>query len=176
VRRVAPDSSLGSVFFATGDSHYGSHVTLGAYDLTQYYATRSTTVSFVGAPPAPAHSLGSDGLAFLTPELVVLVRGPFVVPASTTSNPVPTLTSVSPSSAAAGGPNLVLSVSGTGFVRGSTVLWNGSERATTFVSSTELVAYVPASDVATAGTAEITVASPSPGGGTSGAAELTVAP
>jgi hypothetical protein len=63
-------------------------------------------------------------------------------------------------------------------VRGSTVLWNGSERATTFVSPTDLVAYVPASDLsaASAGAAEITVASPSPGGGVSGAATFTVTP
>jgi hypothetical protein len=176
-RRIVPDSSLGSAFFVSGDSYgSGPHVTLSAYDLTQYYPTRSTTVSFVGAPPRRLIRWGLDGLAFLTPDLVVLLRGPTVLPASTTSNPVPVLTSISPSSATAGSPNLALAVTGTGFVRGSTVLWNGSERTTKFVSSTDLVAYVPASDVAAAGSAEITVASPSPGGGTSSAAAFAVNP
>ena len=174
---MVPDSSLGSAFFVSGDSYSsGSYATLNVYDLTQYYLTESTTVSFVGAPPRRLIRWGVDGLAFLTPDLVVLVRGAAVLPASTTSNPVPVLTSVSPSSATAGSPNLALAVTGTGFVRGSTVLWNGIERATKFVSSTDLVAYVPASDVATAGSAEITVASPSPGGGTSSGAAFAVNP
>jgi hypothetical protein len=175
-RRVVPDSSLGSAFFVGGESYSTLHATLNAYDLTQYYPTRSTTISFVGSPPRRLIRWGVDGLAFLTPENVVLLRGPFVLPVSATSNPVPTLGSLSPSSAAAGSANLVLAVSGTDFVRGSTVLWNGSERATTFVSPTGLVAHVPASDLAAAGTAELTVASPSPGGGVSGAATFTVSP
>jgi hypothetical protein len=130
----------------------------------------------VGAPPRQLIRWGADGLAFLTPDSVVLLRGPFVLPLSETSNPVPTLGSVWPSSALAGGPNLVLAVTGTDFVPGSAVRWNGSERATTFVSPTSLVAYLPASDLAAAGAAEITVASPAPGGGLSGAAAFTVTP
>lgn len=175
-RRVVPDSSLGSAFFASGDSYPGLDATLDAYDLMQYYPTRSTTLSFVGSPPRRLVRWGGDGLAFVTPEGVVLFRGPFVLPVSATSNPVPTLGSLSPSSATAGSANLVVTVTGTDFVRGSTVLWNGSERATTYVSPTGLVVYVPASDLAAAGAAEITVASPSPGGGASGAATFTVTP
>jgi hypothetical protein len=174
---MVPDSSLGSAFFVSGgESYSGVHATLNAYDLMQYYPTRSTTLSFVGAPPRRPIRWGVDGLAFLTPESVVLVRGPFVLPVSATSNPVPTLGTVSPSSATAGSPNLVLAVTGTDFVRGATVLWGGSERATTFVSPTSLIAYVPASDLAAAGAAEIMVASPSPGGRSSGAATFTVTP
>jgi trimeric autotransporter adhesin len=175
-RRMVPDSTLGSAFFVSGDSYSGVHATLNAYDLMHYYPTRSMTLSFAGAPPRRLIRWGVDGLAYLTPECVVLFRGPFVLPVSPTSNPVPTLGTVSPSSATAGSPNLVLAVTGTDFVRGSTVLWNGSERATTFVSPTSLLAYVPASDLAAAGAAEITVASPSPGGGLSGAATFTVSP
>src|SRR5207249_1389587 len=56
----------------------------------------------------------------------------------------------------------------------STVNWNGAPLATSFVSSTQLTATVPASLVATAGTASITVANPSPGGGTSNAQTFTI--
>jgi hypothetical protein len=175
-RRMVPDSSLDSAFFVSGESYPGLHAPLNAYDLMHYSPARSTTLSFVGAPPRRLIRWGVDGLAFLTPDCVVLLRGPFVLPVSATSNPVPTLGSVSPSSATAGSPNLVLAVTGTDFVRGSTVLWNGSERATTFVGPTSLVAYLPASDLAAEGAAEITVASPSPGGGLSGAATFTVTP
>jgi TolB protein len=84
--------------------------------------------------------------------------------------PAPTITSLNPSSAAVGGPAFTLTVNGTGFVSGSVVRWNGSNRATTYVNSTRLTASIPAADIATAGSASVTVFNPAPGGGTSNAA------
>ncbi len=72
----------------------------------------------------------------------------------------PTTTSLSPSSVATGGPAFTLTVTGTNFVSGAVVLWNGNPRATTFVSSTQLQATIPATDSATPGTASITVRNP----------------
>ena len=81
-------------------------------------------------------------------------------------NPVPTITSLSPASATAGGSAFTLTVNGIGFVDGaSTVFWNELDRATTFVSSTQLTASISAADVATAGTAGVTVYNSVPGGG-----------
>jgi hypothetical protein len=71
-----------------------------------------------------------------------------------------TLTSLSPSSASAGGPAFTLNVNGTDFVSGATVRWNGANRTTTFVSSTQLSAAIPATDIATAGTAQVTALNP----------------
>src|SRR5438034_3774046 len=85
----------------------------------------------------------------------------------TINNPVPTVTSISPTCATAGGPQFTLTVNGTKFVSAATVNWNGTPLATTFVSSTQLTATVPAALIATAGTASITVVNPSPGGGSS---------
>jgi IPT/TIG domain len=90
-------------------------------------------------------------------------------------NPAPVLTSVSPATAVVGGSGFTLTASGSGFVSGSTVQWNGASRTTTFVSSTQLTASIPAGDIASAGTAQITVASPTPGGGTSSAIAFTIA-
>ncbi len=90
-------------------------------------------------------------------------------------SPGPTITSLSPDSATTGGPAFTLTVNGTGFVSGSTVHWDGSARATTFVSSTQLTAAIAASDVATADTANVTVVNPAPGGGTSNALPFTIA-
>jgi len=56
----------------------------------------------------------------------------------------------------------------------STVNFNGSSRTTTYVSTTQLQATVPASDLTTAGTYPITVTNPTPGGGTSGTQMFTV--
>jgi len=82
-------------------------------------------------------------------------------------NPVPVLTSVSPTAAAAGGAGFTLTTNGSGFVSGSVVHWNGATRTTTFVSGTQLTAAIPASDIASAGTAQVTVVSPTPAGGAS---------
>src|SRR5438552_3519687 len=85
----------------------------------------------------------------------------------------PTLSSMSPSSAAAGSGAFTLAVNGTNFVAGSTVQWNGAARATTFVSGTQLTAAIGAADVAAAGSATVTVMNPS-GGGTSNGLTFTI--
>jgi hypothetical protein len=53
-------------------------------------------------------------------------------------------------------------VNGSGFTAKSVIRWNGSARATVFVSGTELTATIHAADVATASTAQVTVANPGP--------------
>lgn len=70
-----------------------------------------------------------------------------------------TLTSVSPTSISAGGAAFTLTATGTGFTTASVVQWNGSALTTTFVSSTQVTATVPAADIASMGTASITVTS-----------------
>jgi hypothetical protein len=89
-------------------------------------------------------------------------------------NPVPLIMQTSPDFAAPGGAAFVLTVNGTGFVSGAAVLWNGSARATTFVSSSQLTASILATDISTARTASVTVVNPAPGGGTSNVAFFNV--
>ncbi len=98
----------------------------------------------------------------------------FTVDASTTPNPVPTLSTLSPSTAAQGGSGFTLTVNGSNFASPAVVRWNGATRATTFVSPNQLTATIPASDLATAGNASVTVFNPAPGGGTSAAATFSV--
>jgi hypothetical protein len=69
----------------------------------------------------------------------------------------PVLTSLSPSSIAAGSAAFTLTANGSGFTSTSVVRWNGADRATTFVSASQLRASIAAADVATAGTASVTV-------------------
>ncbi|MEP7271934.1 MAG: hypothetical protein ABI882_10560 [Acidobacteriota bacterium] len=91
-------------------------------------------------------------------------------------NPVPTLASLNPSSIAAGSPAFVLSVTGSGFVNGVVIKWNGADRPTTFVNSTTLTGQIPASDVAAQGSASVTAANPAPGGGISNELIFTINP
>jgi subtilisin family serine protease len=92
----------------------------------------------------------------------------------TIANPVPSVVSLSPSSVTAGAAAFNVTVTGSGFANASVVRWNGAVRPTTFVSGTQLQASISASDVAAAGTAQVSVATPAPGGGTSGDLAFTV--
>jgi outer membrane protein assembly factor BamB len=71
------------------------------------------------------------------------------------------VTSVSPASVVAAGPAFNLTVLGSGFSSGDTVQWNSSNRSTTYVSATELIAQINAADIAATGSASITVTNPS---------------
>jgi hypothetical protein len=99
-----------------------------------------------------------------------------------TSNPlaltvtatIPTLTAISPASAIAGSGPVTLTATGANFVSTSIVQVNGANRSTTFVSSTQLTAVIPASDLAVGALLSITVFTPGPSGGTSSSVTFTV--
>lgn len=73
---------------------------------------------------------------------------------------VPRLDQLAPNGAQAGGQGITLIVTGANFRTGSTVLWNGAARPTTFLSSSRLRAQISASDLALERTVNISVASP----------------
>ncbi len=85
----------------------------------------------------------------------------------TVNNPTPQIMSVSPSTVTTISGGSTITVTGSGFVPTSTITWNGANRATKFMSATQLQATLLASDVASPGTAQIGVSNPAPGGGTS---------
>jgi Tol biopolymer transport system component len=91
-------------------------------------------------------------------------------------NPLPAITSLSPSSTAVGvlPTGGVLTVNGTNFISTSVVVLNGNTRTTTFVSSTQLTVLLTAADVASNTTISVTVSNPSPGGGVSSVASFKV--
>lgn len=101
-------------------------------------------------------------------------------------NPIPAVTSISPTSAAPGSADLTLTISGTGFVPtsdpsgGSVARWNAGATPSTLalvsVSSTEIKATVTAALLAGAGSATVSVYNPPPGGGASNGVVFTIAP
>ncbi len=93
----------------------------------------------------------------------------------TVENPVPTAANLSPSTSIAGGPGATVVVTGANFVPTSVVQWNGSPRATTFISAGEIRGTVTAADLGTAGAAMVTAVNPTPGGGTSSPLSFSVA-
>ena len=127
-------------------------------------------------PASDVAAAGSATVAVLNPAPGGGTSNPVTFTISAPQNPVPTISSLSPSTASVGSRTLTLLVTGTQFISASVVMWNGSAVPTTFVSDTSLNAQIPASDLNTAGTAAITVQDPGPGGGTSSSLLFTIAP
>jgi len=92
---------------------------------------------------------------------------PVTARAFTVNNPVPVVSTLDPAQKTLNSSELSLTVNGINFVEGSVVQFVGQDRATQFISSTQLTATLLASDLATLGAFRITVFNPAPGGGTS---------
>ncbi len=75
-----------------------------------------------------------------------------------TARPAPAITNLSPTSAAAGSGDFILTVNGSNFDDSSVVRWNNSNRQTALVNPTQLTAQIPAADIAAPGSASVTVA------------------
>ncbi len=78
----------------------------------------------------------------------------------TGGSPLPTITSLSPSTVYVNSAALTLTVTGTNFVSGDTVYFNGIPLTTTFVSSTQVTASVPATYLSSAGGDYVNVVTP----------------
>jgi VCBS repeat protein/centrosomal CEP192-like protein len=146
----------GTVSFSSSDTHA---------DLPPTQMMTTGTQTF----PAALKTAGSQTIKVTdTVTAIVGTSGTINVSAAAAANPVPFIAQpLSPDAVTPGGAGFPLTVNGTGFVVGSTVKWNGSARATTFVSKSQLTATILVSDIATPNTASVTVTNPGPGGGTS---------
>src|SRR5262249_41017901 len=101
----------------------------------------------IGVQSAPGLA---NSFSFFSPSLdnnVALLwtmTGPNSVPV------MPTMSSISPNSTSTAAA-FVLTVNGANFTSDTRVLWNGSDRPTTFVNSNQLTASISAADVSTSG-------------------------
>jgi len=86
-------------------------------------------------------------------------------------NPIPTLASANPNGFSEG--TTTVTVTGTQFVYGAQISWNGTLVATTYISSTQLAAQIAAP---TPGTFPLTVTNPNPGSASAPPLSLTVGP
>lgn len=141
-----------------------------------------------GAGLPPGLALAEDGTLSGTPttpgafEFNVLVEDAgtsrvqkwLALVVNPAANPVPTITTLTPNSASQGAATMGVTVTGTGFVPGSVVQWNGTSLTTAYVSATQVRGTITTAHLSAAGTAQITVFSPTPGGGTSNALPFTV--
>jgi len=178
---VAPDISLGQTFLpaTTTSTSYGYADGVLSYNNGNYLRTGSISLSIPTIEGSTNYSIqdlvrwGQDGLAALTSTgHIYLVRGPFVVPQLLNTNTAAVLTGSSASTINHGAGNTLITLTGSNFLPGVAVNWNGSYRTTTIVDATHLTVAIPASDLATAGTASL--AAVNPGAATSSAITITI--
>jgi hypothetical protein len=123
----------------------------------------ASNVTVPGSGSTHAVFAAYDGDALYVPS----TSGTVNVTSSPTAYIAPQIDLLSPMMIAAGSPAFTLTVEGANFDTNAVVRWNGADLVTTFFSGTELTALVPAADVATVGTAQITVYNPASGSGLS---------
>jgi hypothetical protein len=181
---VLPDGSLGRTFYvlnsASAYSYSSTYDTVQAFDNNTYMPASSVSIDFTTIEGAnSSYTLtdvirwGQDGIAILTSGgHIYLVRGPVVVPQLLNHNSPATLTSSSASTIAMGSGNTMLTLTGSNFVPGVAVTWNGSYRTTAIVNATHLSVAIPESDLAATGSGKIVATNP--GAGDSNTLTITV--
>ena len=92
-----------------------------------------------------------------------------------TENPVPEIANLDPAEVRVGSIGFDLSVTGTGFLPGAVVTWNGADRTTEYVSETQVTASIPATDLTTPQTVSVQVRNPDPTPGLSNTLSFVVA-
>jgi len=173
---LLPDSAIDRVF-VVGNTPFFSSFGITSYDLAKFTPVAVTNLSQLNSGTELSFlRWGNNGLAFVlqsgccgngSSQVVLVQSSAMLLTSGESKNPLPVAQTLSPASATHGGWNFVLTVQGKGFVPGSQVTWNGSTLGADYVSPTQLNVYVPATSIASPGTANIVVTNPAPGGGVS---------
>ncbi len=183
----APTCAAGadqSVSLAAGAALTGSASGSGLTTRWELYPTATTpgTVAFGDAGALnttatfSAHGSyilrlkASDGIHTPAYDAVVITVG-------AGSNPVPTLSAVTPLTAVQNSGAMTVTVLGTGFVPASRLTWSGrADLPAITASATQLTVGIPAGYLSTPGIFQLVVMNPATGGGTSSSQTFTVTP
>lgn len=152
-----------------------------------------TDVVSFGTLPLATTFVSSQNLTAVVPSAALTSAGTFILTVSdanvagaissdaiafvvvgNTSNPIPSIVSLSPASLPSGSAPQSLTLVGTGFISQSSATLNGLSHTPTIVSSTELTINLSSSDLATPGSYPVAVTNPTPGGGPSNVVAFTV--
>lgn len=179
-----PDSSLKSAFYlvdtsASGNTYGAVPDGIESFNQNTFLPIATVSLNMGQIEGTTSYSgvdvirWGQDGLAILTSGgHLYFLRGAFVVPGLWGSNSGATLGSSSVSTVTHGAGNTLLTLTGSNFRPGVAVTWNGDYRTTTIVDPTHLSVAIPATDLATAGTASVVATNP--GGPSSNTLTITI--
>jgi hypothetical protein len=149
-------------------------VTPGGISTVNYGATPTYSITPITGYHVADVLVNGASVGAITTFTFTSVTANQTISATFAPNAGLSITQLNPSSATAGGAGFTLTVTGTGYILGSTVYWNGGSRSTTYVSPTQVTATILAADIASAGTTSVTVVNPGPV--TSNAATFTINP
>lgn len=140
----------------------GAKVVFGATDLQTIFTSPSALDATL-----PEALLATSGTVPVTVVNPAPGGGPSSAIAFTIANPDAAVQAINPSAAFVGSASVQMTVTGAGFVGGSTVVFNGTDLTTTFVNGSQVKAQVPAALLGAAGDFPVSVRNPPPGGGLS---------
>jgi hypothetical protein len=138
---------------------------------TFFFYNYDSTGLFANVPAADLATTGTASVTVNTPNANPSLSNAVTV--NIANPPAPGVTAIYPNF----GPintAAAITISGVGFTSNSAVAVNGETITSTYVSSTEITATIPASSLAFPGNVNVTVTTPAPGGGTSPAQPFTV--
>lgn len=174
ITSISPASAIaGQAFTMTvNGTHFAPQaaVNVGSVPLSTTYVSTTQLRASV-----PATSVPTAGKALVT---VSTAGGTSAAAPLTVTQPMPSVTSLSPGSVVAGSQAFILAIHGANFLPGSgstTVRWNYTVLATTYQSGSQLTAVVPAGLISGPGTVNISVATTA-GNSSSLAFTITAAP
>jgi trimeric autotransporter adhesin len=165
-----PDASLQNAFYlvntqASGSSFGGAPNGIESFNLNTFMPTAEVSLNMGTIEGNTSYSgvdvirWGQDGLAVLTSGgHLYFMRGAFVVPGELSTNSAAAINTASSLTHGAG--NVLLTITGSNFLPGVAVTWNGSYRTTTVISPTQVTVAIPASDLANAGSASVVATNP----------------
>ncbi len=129
--------------------------------------TANISSSFIATP-------GNAVIQVQTPQPGGGISNQLTFSITQVTSATPTITSMTPTSALAGGTGFTLNVFGSNFFSLSQITVNGDNRQTQIVNGTHLTTTIAGGDLIEAGTLQIGVLNPAPGGGSSGTLPLAV--
>jgi hypothetical protein len=146
----AAGTPTGTVTFFDGVTQIG----VGMLN-AQAKATFMTTTLVAGSHPISAQFAGDANFATSTSAPLT----------ETINNPVPILSSISPTTAPVNTP-ITVTATWSGFVNGATVIFGGTSNPVTVTNNgTMLTANISASELVAVGSVNVTISNPTPGGG-----------
>jgi hypothetical protein len=159
-----PGPALAPMFYPAGGTYSREQM------ITLLDTTPSASIYYTldGSDPSTSSTLFTHGFVIsstTTVKAIAIASGYTSSPIATAvyqitgqaSAPPPALNNLSPAFVSEGSGSFTLTVNGSGFSSGDTVLWGSTPLTTQFASSSQLSAQVPASAIAASGMSAITV-------------------
>lgn len=175
---ISPSSALAATsstvtIFVTGSGFVPQSIaTLNGKNITTNFSSPTSLQALVDGNDLVAP--GTEEISVINPAPGGGVSNPLPL---SILNPIPTITSVTPTSLQAGAAAQTIAVAGTGFVNQFTsVTLNGAPLPTTISATTSASISLTAGDLLFGGVDQIAVVNPGPGGGTSATLTFAVNP